>query len=316
MDIQFNIGEEIRDGVLVSSNLKKIWKVEIELLVELLKVCEKYNLKCWVEGGTLLGAVRHKGFIPWDDDIDVVMLRDDYDKLMEIGPSEFHNPFFFQSVYSDNDYYRGHVQIRNSRTTGVIPYECKRKFNQGIFIDIFPLDGMPENKKDQLVLMESSILMRKKMKRYHYFQLFGKPNIWGNWLEQRKIDKEIDSVGFKDYYRGYEAMFRSNNISDCENLTYMSSCALDWGIDKHIFDETLYVDFENIKVPIPAGYDKYLRLMYGDDYLIPKKTPNWHGEVIFDTEHSYIDTLPVIRKAWRKKGIKRVISRFFGHKSK
>ena len=111
-------------------------------------------------------------------------------------------------------------------------------------------------------------------------------------------------------------MFRSNSISDCQNLTYMSSFALDWVIDKHIFDETQYVDFENIKVPIPAGYDKYLRLMYGDDYMTPKNTPNWHGEVIFDTEHSYIDTLPTIRDEWRKKGFKRVFNRFFGPKSK
>lgn len=316
MNIQFDTTEEVRNGVLVTSDLKKVWKVEMELLLELLRVCEKHGLKCWVEGGTLLGAVRHKGFIPWDDDIDVVMLRDDYDKLMEIGPSEFHDPFFFQSAYTDKFYFHGHVQIRNSHTTAVLPEECKREYNQGVFIDIFPLDGMPEKKEDQKALMEKSVLMRRKMARYHRFHLLRKLNIMGNWLEQRKIDKEIDSVGYEGYYRNYEAMFRSNSITKCKYLTLLSSFPLDWSFDKHIFDDTLFVDFENIKVPIPIGYDKYLKLIFGDDYMIPKRISTYHGEVIFDTEHSYIDTLPAIRKEWRKKGFKRVFNRFFGPKSK
>ena len=316
MNIQFDTTEEVRNGVLVTSELKKVWKVEIELLVELFKVCEKHNLKCWVEGGTLLGAVRHKGFIPWDDDIDVVMLRDDYDKLMKIGPTEFHEPYFFQSAYSDNDYFRGHVQIRNSLTTCVIPYECKRGYNQGIFIDIFPLDGMPEKKVDQKALMEKSIMMRRKMARYHCFHLLRKLNIIENWLEQRKIDKEIDSIGFENYYRNYESMFRANSISKCQYLTLLSSFPLDWSFDKHIFDDTLFVDFENIKVPIPIGYDKYLKLVFGEDYMIPKRISSYHGEVIFDTEKSYIETLPSIRKEWRKNGFRRVLKRFFGRSSK
>jgi lipopolysaccharide cholinephosphotransferase len=312
MNIQFDTTEEVRNGVLVTSELKKIWKVEIELLVELLKVCKKHNLKCWVEGGTLLGAVRHKGFIPWDDDIDVLMMRDDYDKLMKIGPSEFHDPYFFQSAYTDKYYFHGHVQIRNRQTTAVRPEECNREFNQGIFIDIFPLDGMPESKEAQVALKEKSVSMRRKMARYRHFHLLRKPNIFGNWIEQRRIDKEIDAVGYEEYYRSFEDMFRSNIISKCQNLTFLSSFPLDWEIDKHIFDETLYMDFETIKVPIPAGYDKYLRMMFGDDYMTPKRIAAYHGELVFDTEKSYIDTLPAIRTEWRKEGLQRVLKRFFG----
>ena len=89
--------EEVRDGYLVTAKVKELWAVQIDLLCELDRVCKKYNLKYILDFGTLLGAVRHKGFIPWDDDLDVSMLREDYDKLMEVGPTEFTHPYFLQN---------------------------------------------------------------------------------------------------------------------------------------------------------------------------------------------------------------------------
>ena len=80
--MNFNLNEEIIDGHLVIEEDKKLWAVEMDLAEKLLNVCKKHDLKIWAEGGTLLGAVRHKGFIPWDNDMDFVMMRDDYEKLI------------------------------------------------------------------------------------------------------------------------------------------------------------------------------------------------------------------------------------------
>ena len=145
----FTLDEELKDGFLITKERKEIWQVELDLLNKLYEVCKKNNIKFYADAGTLLGAVRHKGFIPWDDDMDVAMFREDYEKLIGIAKKgEFEEPYFLQSAYTEKGYARGHAQLRNSNTTAIIKSEkdiCK--FNQGIFIDIFVLDGVSQDKE-------------------------------------------------------------------------------------------------------------------------------------------------------------------------
>ena len=109
--------EENRDGFLVDKKRKQVWAVELDLFAKFISVCNKYQLKYYADAGTLLGAVRHNGFIPWDDDMDFVMFRDDYDKLCDIGEKEFEYPYFFNNEYSGFGTIRVHFQIISEEHT-------------------------------------------------------------------------------------------------------------------------------------------------------------------------------------------------------
>lgn len=157
------IREEIRSGYRITAEMKKVWAVQLNLLAELQRVCGKYGLHFWLDSGSLLGAVRHKGYIPWDDDIDVIMFREEYDRLVEVAQKEFLAPFIFQTAYTEQNFVRGHAQMRNMETTAIIPIEINKKFNQGIFIDIFVLDGVCDNQETIDRQKERAAWLRKRL---------------------------------------------------------------------------------------------------------------------------------------------------------
>ena len=161
---------ETRWGYTIDPAMKEIWSVELEILKEFDRVCDTMHLKYFLDSGTLLGAVRDGRFIPWDDDIDVIMLRDDYDKLVEDRGKSFSQEYFFQCAYTDIEYPRGHAQLRKKGTCAMIPYESAYvKFNQGIFIDIFVLDGIsPDKEKLKQQFVEKNKLLK-------YLNLIGIP---------------------------------------------------------------------------------------------------------------------------------------------
>ena len=108
----------------------------IRIAEDIISLCEKEKIWYELGGGTALGAIRHHGFIPWDDDIDVALSRDDYNKLCEVADKEFSDPYFFQTALTDKNYFVGHARLRNSNTTGIVSFLCDHIYNNGIYIDI------------------------------------------------------------------------------------------------------------------------------------------------------------------------------------
>ena len=290
-----NLEPETRKGYYISAEMKKVWAVEMTLLKKLLEVCEKHNLRIWAEGGTMLGTVREKGYIPWDDDIDMAMLRDDYDKLQKIAKEEFKAPFFFQSGYTDL-FPSGFSKLRMDGTAAIIPYEINQNFHQGIFIDIFCYDAVPDN-KDDFEKQRKKGKQRIKQLKIYCDPYWSFTDFKHNW-NVVKAKWEVWRKGFTKCFQEYDNIYRQFKISDNKYISFIAFYyELDRYLrDKHWYDETIYLPFEDIMMPVPKDFDKILTLQYGD-YMKPVKAPTMHGNFeVLDTEKSYLEHLPAIRK--------------------
>ena len=276
-------GEE-RSGYYVSCKMKQVWAVEMDLLSEFLRVCKKNNLPCFVDAGTLLGTIRHRGFIPWDDDIDVCMIRKDYDRLVEIAEDEFQPPYKFQCYYTEDDYPRGHAQLRNVNTKAILEGERRFHFifNQGIFIDIFVLDYVPQNpderkKLERKVNLFTRILFSKTSHR--------KIKLGKSFIRDLITERMRFVPGSYRYY----ARRKDQALRKTPQSEYVAPLGFIFDTEKRIrllelYKETIWLPFEFIEVPVPIGYDTYLKSRFGN-YMELVQIPNTHGETIFDVDH-------------------------------
>lgn len=266
---------EIINGYFVSREKKELWAIELDMLAKLQKVCDKHKINWWVDAGTLLGAVRHNGFIPWDDDIDVVMLRQDYDRFLEECSGEFTGNYFLQNEKTDTSVYC-HTKLRRTDTTCILAHDVPAgfDFNQGIFIDIFVLDYVPNDEDEYNKFINHIWLMKQDL-------LFLRNR---HWNCERWNTKLIDRI--KELEADYEKLRRS--IEDTGIVANLGLPSLQQDIRKTTdeFKNTLYMDFAILKVPVPSGYHSILKRLYGD-YMKPVQLKSNHGQMFVDTHVSY-----------------------------
>jgi len=282
--------EEVRSGYLVPEKVKKIWAVELDLLSELLRVCKKHKIGVQVSYGTLLGAVRHSGFIPWDDDLDVWLSREEYKKLLEVAPDEFKHPYFFQTATTDKKYYLPYARLRNSLTTGVISGQESVDYNNGIYIDVYVLDGFIKSK----VLYYLQLILRRIIIKS--IVVYGQTNSDVKGIVQKTIRFLLRPVvrmfryetllGIND---SLTAMY--NRIATRYSVVYEMTGRpyKDW-IDKEDLEDSIELRFESLLVPAPRNYDAVLRREYGNymEYPPPETLGKWHeGQIAFDPEVPY-----------------------------
>ena len=286
------LDEEVRNGYTVTSKAKRAWAVQIDLLIKLDEVCKKYGLRYFADSGTLLGAARDHGFIPWDDDIDVTMLRADYEKLKEVADKEFEYPYFYQDMYRDEGLIRPHAQLRNCETTGYLPQEEDRPYNKGIFLDIFVLDDLfPEKLERQYRRAER---LRRQRQKWNHHDFHPNPVRWAvRWSRYLLYKTRYrDSASF---YTELEAIFRSPEKSEYLDYLMLNNGPEEVHMLKRTwYEETVQLPFEGRTFPAPKGYRQYLACYYGDDWRIPQNTASMHnlkGQVIFDTGRSYTEVL-------------------------
>ena len=293
-----NTDQETKQGYLISSEIKKVWVVQLEITRHILDVCKRHGLKVWADWGTLLGTVREKGFIPWDDDIDLMMMREDYEKLLLLADNEFKHPYFLQCVHTDKQYYRGHAQVRKDGTACIIPADIDQPFHQGIFVDIFVYDNIP----DQLGLSWKRSVLKATLAQKCLWTAFYKKFRFKAPLSSIKyiVARAICmSFGAKNIYNFFERQFTKWNSVECSRIacpTFNFRKQEHRIKEKSWYKETVMLPFEDIEMPVPAHYHEVLTREFGKDYMIPRHDNTAHGELIIMTDRPYQEVLSELKK--------------------
>lgn len=276
--------DEIRSGFLVTASRKKVWNKEIEILMLIDDICRKYNIKYFADFGTLLGAVRHKGFIPWDDDIDIAMPRPDYEKFQIVVGDELPEGYFFQSTYTDNRIiFFSKVMDEN---TSAIEFPDEKDVHQGIFVDIFPLDVVggsnPKMERVMRIAKELWILVStpeeliKQIEECNY-----SPAI------PIKTINSMLNLSYRERFQQYED-FMLTHYEDGEYVhRHVFQLAKHTpAIHRKMYNDIIRIPFENIMIPVPAEYDAVLKAHYGDWHKLVRGQ-SCHEGIIVSADISY-----------------------------
>ena len=267
-------------------DLKRLKEIEIESLKVFIQICEKYKLKYFMLGGSCLGVVRHNGFIPWDDDIDVGMPRKDYNKFLAIAQNELPQNLFLQTTITDPEYLMCFAKLRNSDTTFMEISSKEFNINHGVYIDIFPLDGITDDESERKSHLFKLRVCHKAKSRY-----------WHKKDRTVTLKSKVYDIILKMYFRNIgniikaeEKLMLKYDYDKCNSV--FNYCGA-WGekeiAPKEWFGEGKNAEFEGLTVIIPQNSDAYLTKMYGDYMTLPpvEKRVGHHYCEIIDLEKSY-----------------------------
>lgn len=255
-------------------------KIELNILTYFTEVCEENNLRYYLGGGTLLGAVRHKGFIPWDDDIDVMMPRPDFQKLLSLS---INNENYNIIKPGTAGYYYNFAKLVDTRTI-LEEKGIKRIDGLGVYIDIFPLDGMPETPDDRKKRFKELNSIRKRINNTCLL----KPKFHRNpfaYLNACRIYNSNKNVDLSSLQKKYLDSALKNSFDDSEFVFAAGGAygARDIFPGKW-FEKEIELQFENLSVKAFNGYDFYLTQLYGDYMTLPpedKRVTPHHSIVYF-----------------------------------
>lgn len=275
--------------------LEKLKKVGLDILKEFIRVCDLLDLKYYLAYGTLIGAVRHEGYIPWDDDVDVYMPRPDYEIFMKEAKKYLKDNYFVQNNDTDPEYLLRFAKIRDSNTTFIEEEYKKYTINHGIFIDIFPLDGYVKG-KDFLLDMR---IKQKAFEESDNEVKFKNSLSTFNMKVIQKIGPILNKkINLEKTMNSYEDRAKKFSYKDSDYVAEMVGSIYIVPMKKEVFGEGKLMKFEDIYARVPDDYDTCLKLLYGDYMKLPPKEQRepHHNFVAMDTEKSYWEYIGKFKK--------------------
>lgn len=290
---------EVRDGFSIEAMMKCAWGAYIEVLEVFDDLCSRHGLQYYAAYGTLLGAVRHKGFIPWDDDIDLFMFRDDYERLLHMPSSELPAGFLLHSIYENNIHPQPFAIFVNSSKIDYSPGFLHRFHGCPYIVglDLFPLDHMSDEESQTMEQVDRLEIVMEVLQLYYNspdaaeelipdletlcnVRLKRGPNLKNQLL---RLTQDISRL-----YNETPGRYITNFITHIKSGLRMRQ---EW------FDNTQYMPFETTQIPVPAGWHEILTAIYGDyctpvynsaahDYPFYKKQERILAEAILRTRHN------------------------------
>lgn len=270
-DTEFFKREE-RNGFVIESMMKHAWAAEIKVLAMVDDICRQHSITYFADWGTLLGAVRHHGFIPWDDDIDICMKREDFDKFAQVmngGSGELE----LRSIFNDENWgtHAAHVFTKHLMITERRKIKEWYGFPFQVGIDIFIIDAVPRDEllsKEQIDILEMISYARKHKTRKILSQIESACSI--SFASEYPTDQELLILSEEVMGAYNNGQFDYYTQKDC----YVNRD--NYFISAEAYAETIRMPFENITVPVPTGYDEILRVKYGEDYMTPVHIGSGH----------------------------------------